>query len=78
MSIRRKHTTLKINIMTTTTKKFKATKIEQGVYEYRGFEIEKDFDLPNGYHGKWTASNGRIQAVTMKECKAMIDEKLSK
>ena len=58
--------------------KHKATKIEKGEYEYRGFEIVKT-DTSTGYFGAWRVYCGRhIFAETLKNAKMQIDKELER
>ncbi len=54
-------------------KKHKAKKIEKGLYEYRGYEIEKSDYIPSGYYGAWVGGFGKFQAESLKEAKQLID-----
>ena len=56
-----------------------AKKIEKGLYEYRGAEIERDTNTTAGTWGAWVIRLGMTTdyASSLKEAKNIVDEKLS-
>lgn len=57
----------------------KAKKIEKGIYEYRGAEIERDTNTPAGNWGSWVIRIGMNTeyASSLKEAKKIVDQKIS-
>lgn len=61
-------------------KKHTTKRTEDGCYEYRGFEIERQEDIPSGYYGAWKILVRAIvlhrNQETLKAAKAEIDRHL--
>jgi hypothetical protein len=55
---------------------YTAKKIGKGVYEYRGYTIERDDFYSAGYSCYWGVVEEMMVGSTLRACKASIDEKL--
>ena len=56
-----------------------AKKIDDGLYEYRGYELEREPSRPGEKPGKWQIfglSGGVVTKPTLKECKRVIDKEI--
>jgi hypothetical protein len=54
--------------------KHRATRLEDGEYEYRCKDIWQDESIPPGYWGRWVIRPGSQRFTTLKEAKRFIDK----
>ncbi len=57
---------------------YTATKVEAGVYTYRGYRLEADGIVPSGNDGAWMCCELKMSSYTLRDMKGEVDHYISR